>query len=236
MWLIPSHRRPDKLFRLLSSLNLDDFRHEGAVVVSASDRELVRYKELELPSGWFLAVCPPEVTFLGEKLNWAFEQWRQEPWYGFLADDLVKQEGDLEDLIVAAESWNIAYPDDGYHGEGMCTHFCLGGKLARTAGWLAMPWFKQNCIDSVWYEVGMVNGLLRYCPQVRFEHLHPGLSKGQGDATYQRAMGLNQEAGWVFDNLYVESMERKRLHWDVQDALGLPNKELPRVGLEVVNG
>lgn len=114
----------------------------------------------------------------------------------------------------------IAYPDDGYHGRDMCTHWFIGGNLVRAAGFLAHPWFKHNCTDSVWYDVGEEFDLLHYVPETRFRHEHPGLSdKYPTDETYQRAVVFNLEAGYLFDNVYLGSDNRQKLFNRVGEAL-----------------
>lgn len=211
MWLIPTHGRALRLKRLLESLS-EERETSFLVVKWRGDKTLYEYNQMKWPHNVSFILSPPDASYCGEKLNYVFSLFPDEPFYGWLADDLVWRSGPLSLLPLEAGEWGISYPDDGYAHEALPTHFCLGGKLARASGFLAHPWFPQNCMDSVWDSVGRELGLLRYVPQVLFEHEHCALSTRYSiDDTYLRSAPINRDAGFLFDNVWLPSDDRVAL-------------------------
>lgn len=143
------------------------------------------YRALDLPAEWIVRVGP--LTKAAGALNWFLKEFPARRVYGFVGDDCVlKTKGWDRRLSEAAGDWNIAYPDDGLHGEKLCTHFCIGGKLAAYVGWLALPGLDHNYVDTAWMAVGKVCGNLVYCEDVKFDHRHPLAEKAPDDPVYER--------------------------------------------------
>jgi hypothetical protein len=65
----------------------------------------------------------------------------------------------------------------------------VGGKLTNVLGWWVPPTFKHNYMDMPIFHVGINSGLLRYCPNVIFQHKHFLIEDAERDVTYQRIYG-----------------------------------------------
>jgi len=120
-----------------------------------------------------------------EALNEFFQLVPEEPFYGFIADDIVlRTKGGLDHLQALATPFFVAYPNDTIQRERLCTHFCIGGDLVRLMGWLAYPKLEHGHLDVVWHALAGNSGLLRYAPQVIFQHKHYLTGLAPHDETY----------------------------------------------------
>jgi hypothetical protein len=194
MWLLPSLGRPEKAFQVAQQnphVKITLRLHKG-------DRKLKTYLRKDWPKKWKVIVGP-RLT-LAETMNWAFQKFPRERQYGFLADDTLPSPKDWHQrLASAAGSRYIAYPDDGIHGEKLCTHHCIGGDLMREVGFWALPGLKHNCFDTTWFIIGQKRGLLKYLPEVKFNHHHP-INGAQEDDTYHYGQSFFKHDLEVFKN------------------------------------
>lgn len=179
MWILPSLGRPERAQKVAETAP------DAPILLRLhwGDKRLDDYQSIKWPKAWKVAVHPKQS--LTDSLNWALETYPAERNYGFLADDTIPSpDGWWETLEKAAENRYIAYPDDGVHGKELCTHHCIGGDLMRAVGWWALPGLVHSFLDTVWYTIGYNTDLLRYVPEVRFDHLHPINKKSEMDDTY----------------------------------------------------
>jgi len=221
-WICPTFQRPERLAELAVSWERHQPGKELYVRVWENDPRKEEYFSCEWPDGWELYESPAE--WCGEALK---EFWRMrpdEPFYGFIGDDCVlRTPGGLEILEQEAGDWFIAYPNDCLQRHRLSTHFCVGGKLTNVLGWWVPATFQHNYMDMPIFHVGLNAGLLRYCPQVIFQHKHFLLEDSERDATYQRIYGeagtepegLPEEIGKRAWNTYCE----KSLKDDVTKVL-----------------
>jgi len=187
-WILPTLQRPHNLARLVESYS--DVGEEGAsvsVLVYYADPFIDSYLAIELPPTWTL--CVENFRFTAtDAMRWLVKGFPTAQCYGFLGDDVVFRTKWWERLAGAAGDWCVSWPADGVQNEGLPTHFVCGGKLVRTVGYWALPGIVHSGVDLVWYVLGMnVRGLLQYCPDVEFEHMHPLVEKGEHDEIYQFA-------------------------------------------------
>lgn len=158
------------------------------VRVWSKDRYKKEYAGMEWPKGW--KFYESDAEWCGEALD---EFWREhpgEPFYGFIADDVVLlTEFGLEHLEALAGDLYIAYPNDHLQRHRLCTHFCVGGELTRVLGYWVQPGLKQNYLDCPFMDIGINAGLLRYAPSVVFHHNH-FLMGALRDPTYQKVYGM----------------------------------------------
>lgn len=118
--------------------------------------------------------------------NAAYERHPHEPWYGFIADDVVPITNCWDaKLIEAAGSDGMAVPSGG-ETTGGCPHFVLGGDLVRSMGWLSLPGLDRIYIDTVWGDVAKRRGVYREVQNVKLEHRHFSNGKALMDATYRK--------------------------------------------------
>ena len=67
----------------------------------------------------------------------------------------------------------------------------ISADIVETLGYFAEPTLAHYYIDNVWAELGKRSGLLRYVPQVLFEHLHYQVrSEVEHDRAYRSAENL----------------------------------------------
>lgn len=203
MWILPSLNRPKRAYEVAErapEVPILMRLHHG-------DSRLEEYLELEWPEEWSVIVGPK--MNLCDTLNWAYERHPEESWYGFLADDtLPHPKGWNRILEEEASDSYIAYPDDGIHGKDLCPHHCISGELIRALGWWCLPGLHHNFLDAVWYVLGQNLDILRYVPEVMFEHKHPIVQKAETDSTYRYGQHFFKYDQGTFERWLVEGKEQ----------------------------
>jgi len=155
------------------------------VMVDDDDPMIGGYIELELPEHWALLIR--KRTGLAELYNEFFFSHETQPWYGFLADDVMPVTyGWDQRLIAAAAEDGMAFGDDGINGEKFGTHFVLGGDLVRRVGVLALPGLSRLYIDTVWNDYAKNIGVRRYLAHVKLTHHHFSNGMALMDQTYRK--------------------------------------------------
>ena len=186
MWFCPTFQRPERLAALAVSWNKCAKKKPLAVRVWKDDPRLKDYFSISWPKGWDLYVS--EAEYCIEAVNEFFEQHPGQGSYGFIGDDVVlRTPWGLDKLERLAEGKFLAYPNDLIQRNRLCTHFCMGGDLARVLGWVMPPQFKHGYTDLALFNIGINSGILRYAPEVIFDHQHIHVGKAEMDDTYERA-------------------------------------------------
>lgn len=201
VWLLSSMQRPDGLRRFIESYRAQD---EDAFVVLhlwKNDPCADEYLKVDIPDHWGL-IWWDHPQWVGDLLNYTLHTEKEALYYGFLADDVELMTPFSKVLGEAAQPGYISYPDDGINGKRLCTHFCIGGCLARAVGWLAHPAIKHTCLDNVWHTIGMNLELLRYKPDVRYKHWHPMTEEVEKDAIHERAESVSDDDKKRFKQWY----------------------------------
>lgn len=190
MWILTSLSRPQRIRELVDSYA---WGGESQVVLTlyAKDPLLQQYLDQPWPFTWSTEIV--DVRGNANSYNEMFRRHPKEQCYGFLADDVVlKTPGMLAELERSAGEWNVAYPNDGVWLEGgLATMPCIGGSLARAAGYLAPPNFVHMSIDSVWTRIGERLNCLKYRPDLQYTHNHPLVGRAQWDSTYVTAQQMS---------------------------------------------
>lgn len=177
MWIIPSRSRPHRLATLLAV----EFMTPVLVVIDDDDPMLQGYIDLDVPR--LIGKRRP----LSEIYNDVFANYPDLDWYGFLADDVVPDTPQWDNLLVeAAGSDGLAFGDDGINGEARAPHFVLGGDLVREYGWLSLPGLERLYIDTVWNDIARERDTYRYLPHVIMTHHHFSNGKALYDQTYRK--------------------------------------------------
>jgi hypothetical protein len=159
--------------------------------------------------------------------EWTAEAWQafyesdtERDYYGFIADDIViRSDNAIGELVEEATNLYIAYPNDCLQRHRLCTHPCIGGDLVRAIGYLAPPGIRHHHMDNVWHTIGLNTGLLRYRPDVLFDHVHFLRDKVEIDPVYSRVYNedktlkraLQDDADKVFQ-LWVDRRAGKDLY------------------------
>lgn len=185
MWICPTFQRPQRLAELAISWEKHAKGKELYVRVWESDPFKEEYLSTEWPEGWHLYTSSAE--WCGEAIREFYTLNPNESCYGFIGDDIVLRTPDaIERLEQAAGDWYLAYPNDTIQRHRISTHFCIGGKLANTLGWIVPNTFRHNYMDVPIYYLAINTGLLRYCPDIIFHHKHFIRDRAEKDATYER--------------------------------------------------
>lgn len=187
MWILPTLSRPAQCAAVVSQMIRMDCSTGLVVCVNGNHAE---YKEA------FRNILTPslvryEDTNIGAlgALNKLFELYPNEKFYGFIADDeFVMTPGFDKRLIEAAGDWNISHGNDQIQdGKRAQGYVCIGGKLARAAGYLALKDCWHWCgFDQMWETIAAAKGCEKnYCEDVIVEHRHPYMNKGEMDDCYR---------------------------------------------------
>jgi len=173
MFIMPTRGRPHNVLRLI---DLCSTGYSWWVGVDSDDPKLGEYENLPFPDGWNLIVRDRRPVC--EIFRDAFDALPDEPFYGFIGDDVVPGSvGWEKKLVSAAGDDGVAYGDDLVHGEKLATHPVIGGDLVREQGWLVLPGLEMLYADTVWTVLARRRGVLRYLPDVIMEHRHPCVGK-----------------------------------------------------------
>lgn len=178
MWLLQSRNRRDQCQAAIDSFvkcGLD-----GTVVVYLDG---CRYDPpLQLPESWRL-IQEDQHLRLSVPMNRMLGEYPDEPFYGWLADDLrALDDGCFRLLEERADVNYLAYSNDGWmshthrqklcSGETLAGALCWGGDLVRRVGWWAPPMVQQAMVDVIWNKIitAQSPGLHRYAPDIIVEH------------------------------------------------------------------
>lgn len=179
MIVIPSRGRPQSLAAFFLTSRP---RTPGIVLLDDDDADA--YAGITVPESWTVLVGSR--AGYAALLNRAFERFPDEPWYANLGDDCrARPEWWDVHLAAMAVRHGVAYGNDCINGETTCGFPFISGDLVRTIGWLAYPPLGHLYSDTIWREIGLALGRLRYCPDVVTEHLHWSTGKQPYDRTAQ---------------------------------------------------
>ena len=196
MWILPSRLRPNNLLRLIDAWARTGASTPVELCLDLDDSCLPQYDAMQIPSGWNLSIGWHGP--LSRLYNEVYRRCSHEPWYGFIADDVVPlTNGWDKKLIEAAGSDGMAVPSGG-ETTGGCPHFVLGGDLVRSIGWLALPGLDRIYIDTVWLNIAEARGVLRRVPEVILDHRHFSNGKAFMDQTYRKYH--KSEDKLIYDN------------------------------------
>lgn len=203
MWILPTRSRPHNLLRLIDAWRLTGTSSSCELCIDFDDPSREQYEKMETP-GWGL--------FIGHRgplsgiYNNAFERHPHEPWYGFIADDVVPVTKFWDiNLIEAAGSDGMAVPAGG-ETTGGCPHFVLGGDFVRSMGWISLPGLDRIYIDTVWGDLAKSKGVYRELHNVKLEHHHFSNGKAPIDETYRKYRKAQDKLiyeNWRKQNAYL---------------------------------
>ena len=182
-WILPTLSRPQQCAAVLNRMRETGCSTPGIVVLNGDQGF-----SGAMPEGWSIIVPDKNLGALGA-LNKVFELYPNEDFYGFIGDDeFVETDGWDKKLIDAAGAWNFSHGIDSLHGGKRAQgYLCIGGKLARAVGYLALPeahhWYG---LDSLWEALAHAGACEHRCVgEVKIEHRHPYGGKAEWDSCYE---------------------------------------------------
>lgn len=184
MWVLPSRSRPHNLQRLFDAWIKTGATTPVELCLDLDDPCWPEYAQMGMPPGWHLVMANRHG--LSCLYNDNYKRHPNEPWYGFIADDVVPMTKDWDvRLIEEAGSNGMAVPAGGHDANG-APHFVLGGDLVREIGWLSLPDLDRLYIDTVWQDIAEARDVLKRVPDVVLEHRHFSNGKALLDDTYRK--------------------------------------------------
>jgi len=194
MWVLPSYGRPVQCASAVAAMIEHGSTAHGAIYVCSDDPSWPEYVGMTLPPQWQVVTMPEGMGWQPDKLNNALRRFPDEPWYGWIADDIFAQTHGFEDALVrAAGSWGIASGNDLWQAKAdirkgrMHGATVFGGDFLRAWGQWVPPGFKHWYIEDVWESLGRELGNWRTLMDVVTEHRHPFKDGAEGDETHSRA-------------------------------------------------
>lgn len=218
MWILPTMSRPSQCAEVLDRIRETDASTPGILFINGPEYA-EEYKALcTLPPNWKCYVHPQNVGCIGA-LNMVFDAYPNEPFYGFIGDDEFLMDGTPKDwdkrLIAAAGDWNYSHGwedlNNGYRAQG---YLCIGGKLARAVGCMAIRecwhWFGLDCMWE-WLSCKQTFGGPEACKKILVkeiivDHRHAYAGKTDLDHCYELGKSRSEEDRKIFVDWQREEM------------------------------
>lgn len=202
MWVLPTMSRPKQCQEVLDSLVKTGISTPGVVFVNGHSHKS-EYEKLRTPKGWEIIIHPDNLGALGA-LNWCFNNYAPQPFYGYIADDEFScTPGWDSRLTESSGKWNVSHGNDGWQSEKRIHgHVCIGGDLARAVGYLAIPrcWHWYG-FDSMWEAIATPLGIRKYLSNVKIEHRHPNnknIENTVRDECYEKGEAHKKEDAFMY--------------------------------------
>lgn len=212
MWIMPTMSRPKQCRDVLERIQETGCSTRGMVFLNGH-KSHHQYFSGVLPfvrSGWNYFPSEKNLGCIGA-LNKVFELYPNEPFYGFIGDDEFLMDGTPSNwdqlLIEATGDWNVSHGwDDLHQGKRAQGYLCIGGKLARAIGYLAIPetwhWFGLDCMYE-WLSGAPALGGGGACknilvPEVRVHHKHAYAARAPMDDCYRLGESKSEEDKNIF--------------------------------------
>ena len=177
IWLLSTMGRPEACQETIDACSAAGMTEPGVVYCDSTD-----YPDLRLPANWTKHYEPKWRSLQGS-LQWAFQNYPDADYYGWLADDNRPRTKHWDtELARAAGRWGLSYGEDNWQsndsvsrrdlekGFNMTSGCVWGGDLVRAVGWWALPGVLQGGIDMAWLDIVRPLGLHRWTPGVIIEH------------------------------------------------------------------
>lgn len=186
MFFLPTWRRPERCQKTLDACIATNVKSPGIVIVQG-DQE--GYENLRLPDGWTRVSLAENLGCLGA-LRWAFKEFPDLDWYGFLTDDQIPTtEGWDTAIVEMAGNHKIASTHDGWQApKRMHGATVWGGDLLRAAGfWVPDGFFHWYGLDDVWETIGRDMTIWATISEHVVQHCHHGNHRAKRDHVYELA-------------------------------------------------
>lgn len=99
----------------------------------------------------------------------------------------------LLDALLRLDPIGLAYPNDGFRGEGLATVWAVHAAWVRSIGRMIPARVAHLYADDAMMDLAkLVGNRVEYLPDVLVEHMHPLAGKADTDEGYQRVNGREQ--------------------------------------------
>jgi hypothetical protein len=186
MWILPTRSRPASCQRFIDNWINTESSTDVLVRLDECDSELENIVSLDWPKNFKVKIGKREGV--AKATNELFQEFKDEPWYGFLADDFVPKTVHWDKkLAEAASNKFISYPNDMAEREDLPTLPCVGGNLIREIGYFGFPFTHHYYVDTVYQFIGKHLGIIKRLDDVVVEHMHYEFGKSNLDIVYQQS-------------------------------------------------
>jgi hypothetical protein len=205
--LIPTRGRPDNIRKVIAAWDFTNaWDHADMVlVIDQDDPEIGGYRALEsdlrhpdtgdpLIELYEVPTHVPMVHKLNEAAAALAPGWFA---LGFAGDDHLPRTINWAEryLTVLRELGSgMVYGDDGYQGAKLSTEWAVTSDAVLALGRMVPADVGHMYCDNSMMDLFGGAGALRHLPEVRIEHMHPIVGKGETDAQYQRVNHRDQFA------------------------------------------
>ena len=186
MWILPTRSRPLSCHRFIENWIETDSSTDVLIRLDECDPDLEKILSLNWPKNFTVRIGKREGV--AKATNELFQEFKNEPWYGFLADDFVPKTMHWDKkLSKAASNKFISYPNDMAERTDLPTLPCVGGDLVREIGYFGFPFTHHYYVDTVYQFLGKNLNIIKRLEDVIVEHMHYEFGKSNIDITYQES-------------------------------------------------
>lgn len=186
MWILPTRSRPESCQRFIDNWIKTESSTKVLVRLDQCDPALEKILSLNWPKTFTVRIGKREGV--AKATNELFQEFKDEPWYGFLADDFVPKTVQWDKKLAdAASNKFISYPNDMAEREDLPTLPCVGGDLIREIGYFGFPFTHHYYVDTVYQFLGKNLGIIKRLDNVIVEHMHYEFGKSNLDIVYQES-------------------------------------------------
>jgi len=188
--MCPSRERSHKIKECIDCF-YDNSSGLADLIISIDDddshkekyREIVGQKGV-LVEGPSMKCCP--------KLQWTFDNYVKDDKdivvTGFIGDDTLCRTPRWDEKVLEEvdkmKGWGILHVNDLYTKERHAIHTFMTTNIPRAMGYFAHEGLIHVFIDNMWDTLGRKSGLMKFTPDIIFEHMHPANGHGGLDRIY----------------------------------------------------
>jgi hypothetical protein len=106
------------------------------------------------------------------------------------SDDFIiknKWESEFIEFFTNNNGVGIAYGNDLLQQDKLPTAVCLTSNIIDTLGYMIPPQLQHMYADNFWKDLGTNTKIIKYFPNIIFEHMHPDIGKTHRDKQYEYA-------------------------------------------------
>lgn len=239
MFIVPTWRRPEKIRRLIQSLNDTQTSAPGLILIQGEDQKQEYLDAIaERPKNWEWLCTNVNVGWV-HALNFLLKYKPQDNWYGVINDDhRPVTVGWDQKMLALAQPWGMVTCIDNdretqWRASGP---LILGGELVRATGFFMPPCTWHICGDDWWQFIGRAFGIWKVAANVRVDQDSPIFAGAAHDETHASAYGTFHEQREQYHKWLASEggsvAERLRIRMQAAGALG----EAENGRFTIVNG
>lgn len=172
--LCPTKSRPKECLQMLRSFRETSTEKNHIWLLFNDDENFEIYEECFKYIDYHIGLNNPTVTQL---LNTAYNMTKDYNYVHIANDDvLYLTPGWDTKFKEALKAPGIAYGDDLFQGENLCTFPFISKEIVDAVGWVQMPLLEKYSGDVVWKFIGNQLNILKYIPEIIISHQWKGCS------------------------------------------------------------